>query len=166
MHKSPLPSTDLLFDGSAYDLPWDGTRSVPGSTTPTIPSVDYAIFLINAVKFHCAQMLHLFDEEDFMASFHQFYSDTDKSAWKQSLWYIQFLMIIAFGKTFVQQKHQSPRPPGAEFFTHALQLLPDTNKLCREPVIAAEILCCIALYLQALDSRNPAYVTVRRVLPQ
>jgi proline utilization trans-activator len=160
MHKSPLPSTDLLFDGSAYDLPWDGTRSLPESSTPTIPSIDFAIFLINAVKFHCAQMLHLFDEEEFMARFHQFYSDTDKTAWKQSLWYIQFLMIIAFGKTFVQRKHQTARPPGAEFFTHALQLLPDTNRLCGEPAIAAEILCCIALYLQALDSRNAAHVTV------
>jgi proline utilization trans-activator len=160
MHKSPLPSTDLLFDGSAYDLPWDGTRNLPESSTPTIPSIDYAMFLINAVKFHCAQMLHLFDEEEFMVEFHRFYSDSDKSALKQSLWYIQFLMIIAFGKTFVQQKHQTARPPGAEYFTHAIQLLPDTNRLCREPTTAAEILCCIALYLQALDSRNAAHVTV------
>jgi hypothetical protein len=165
MHKSPLPAAELLFDGSAYDLPWDGTRSLPESTSPVIPSIDYAIFLINAVKFHCAQMMHLFEEEEFMFNLHAFYSSTgDKVVWKESLWYIHFLLIIAFGKTFVQQKNHSPRPPGADFFIHALQLLPDTNKLCRDPIIAAEVLCCIALYLQALDSRNAAHVTIGQAM--
>ncbi|KAJ4988791.1 C6 transcription factor [Stagonosporopsis vannaccii] len=165
MHKSPLPAAELLFDGSAYDLPWDGTRSLPDSASPVIPSIDYAIFLINAVKFHCGQMMHLFEEEEFMFNLHAFYSSTgDKAIWKGSLWYIHFLMIIAFGKTFVQQKNHSPRPPGADFFIHALQLLPDTNKLCRDPIVATEVLCCIALYLQSLDSRNAAHVTIGQAM--
>ncbi|KAH7075944.1 Zn(II)2Cys6 transcription factor [Paraphoma chrysanthemicola] len=164
IRKSPLPSADLLFDGSAYDLPWDGSRSLPESSTPVIPSIDYAIFLINAVKFHCAQLVHLFDEEEFTANMHAFYSNSDSGAWKDSLWYIHFLLIIAFGKTFVQHKNQAPRPPGADFFVQALQLLPDTNRLCREPVMAVEILCCISLYLQALDSRNAAHVTIGQAM--
>ncbi|KAJ4369216.1 hypothetical protein N0V83_006301 [Neocucurbitaria cava] len=164
IHKSPLPGADLLFDGSAYDLPWDGTRSLPDCSTPIIPSIDYAIFLINAVKFHCAQLVHLFDEDEFTANLHAFYSNSENGAWKESLWYIHFLLIIAFGKTFVQHKHHAPRPPGADFFVQALQLLPDTNRLCREPVTAVEILCCIALYLQALDSRNAAHVTIGQAM--
>ncbi|KAH7361192.1 Zn(II)2Cys6 transcription factor [Pyrenochaeta sp. MPI-SDFR-AT-0127] len=164
IHKSPLPGADLLFDGSAYDLPWDGTRSLPDSGSPIIPSIDYAIFLINAVKFHCAQLVHLFDEEEFNANLHAFYSNSENGAWKGSLWYIHFLLIIAFGKTFVQHKHHNPRPPGADFFVQALQLLPDTNRLCQEPVTAVEILCCIALYLQALDSRNAAHVTIGQAM--
>ncbi|KAF3046110.1 hypothetical protein E8E12_011155 [Didymella heteroderae] len=165
IHKSPLPAADLLFDGSAYDLPWDGTRHLPESASPVIPSVDHAIFLINAVKFHCAQMMHLFEEEEFMSNLHTFYSSTgDKTVWKESLWYIHFLIIIAFGKTFVQQKHHSLRPPGADFFIHALQLLPDTNRLCRDPIVATEVLCCIALYLQSLDSRNAAHVTIGQAM--
>lgn len=164
IHKSPLPGAELLFDGSAYDLPWDGSRSLPDSSTPIIPSIDYAIFLINAVKFHCAQLVHLFDEDEFNANLHSFYSNSENGAWKESLWYIHFLLIIAFGKTFVQHKHHAPRPPGADFFVQALQLLPDTNRLCREPVTAVEILCCIALYLQALDSRNAAHVTIGQAM--
>ncbi|XPS72374.1 hypothetical protein M3J09_004539 [Ascochyta lentis] len=165
MHKSPLPAAELLFDGSAYDLPWDRTRSLPDSASPVIPSIDYAIFLINAVKFHCAQMMHLFEEEEFMFNLHAFYTSTgDKAVWKESLWYIHFLLIIAFGKTFVQQKNHSPRPPGADFFIYALQLLPDTNKLCRDPIVATEVLCCIALYLQSLDSRNAAHVTIGQAM--
>ncbi len=159
-HKSPLPGADLLFDGSAYDLPWDGSRSVPDSSAPTIPSKDYAVFLINAFKFHCGQLVHLFDEDEFQANLDAFYSRSDNRAWKESLWYIHFLLIIAFGKSFVQPKHHDSRPSGAHFFVHALRLLPDTTYLCQEPVVAAEILCCKAVYLQALDSRNAAYVTV------
>jgi proline utilization trans-activator len=158
--RTPLPSAELLFDGAAYHLPWDGSRSMPDSSNPVIPSIDYAIFLINAVKFHCAQLVHLFDEDDFMLNLRAFYSNTDNGSWKDTLWYIHFLLVIAFGKTFVQQKQPTARPPGTDFFVHALQLLPDTNRLCREPILAAEILCCIALYLQALDSRNAAHVTV------
>lgn len=164
IRKSPLPSADLLFDGSAYDLPWDGSRSLPESNTPIIPSIDYAMFLINAVKFHCAQLVHLFDEAEFMANLHNFYTNSESGAWKESLWYIHFLLIISFGKTFVQHKHHAPRPPGADFFVQALQLLPDTNRLCREPVTAVEILCCISLYLQALDSRNAAHVTIGQAM--
>ncbi|UPX16174.1 uncharacterized protein EKO05_0006590 [Ascochyta rabiei] len=165
MHKSPLPAADLLFDGSAYNLLWDGTRSLPESASPVIPSIDHAIFLINAVKFHCAQMMHLFEEDEFMSNLHAFYTSIgDKAIWNESLWYIHFLLIIAFGKTFVQQKNRSPRPPGADLFTYALQLLPDTNKLCRDPIVATEVLCCIALYLQALDSRNAAHVTIGQAM--
>ncbi|KAF1851671.1 Zn(II)2Cys6 transcription factor [Cucurbitaria berberidis CBS 394.84] len=164
IHKSPLPGAELLFDGSAYELPWDGTRSLPDSSAPIIPSIDYAIFLINAVKFHCAQLVHLFDEDEFNANLHAFYSNSESGAWKGSLWYIHFLLIIAFGKSFVQHKHQPPRPPGADFFVRALQLLPDTSRLCSEPVTAVEILCCIALYFQSLDSRNAAYVTIGQAM--
>jgi proline utilization trans-activator len=165
MHKSPLPAADLLFDGSAYHLPWDGTRHLPESASPVIPSIDYAIFLINAVKFHCGDVMHFFEEGEFMLNLHDFYSSTgDKVVWKERLWYIHFLMIIAFGKSFVQQKSHSPRPPGADFLIHALQLLPDTNRLCRDPIVATEVLCCIALYLQSLDSRNAAHVTIGQAM--
>lgn len=165
MHKSPLPAADLLFDGSAYDLLWDGTRSLPESAAPIIPSIDYAMFLINAVKFHCGQMMHLFDEEEFMSNLHTFYSGTStRATWKGSLWYVHFLMIIAFGKTFVQQQNHTSRPPGADYFIQALKLLPDTDKLCRDPIMATEVLSCIALYHQSLDARNAAHVTIGQAM--
>jgi proline utilization trans-activator len=96
-----------------------------------------------------------------MANLNAFYSNSESETWRSSLWYIHFLIIIAFGKTFVQHKHHASSPPGSDFFVQALQLLPDTKRLCREPVTAVEILCCIALYLQALDSRTAAYTIVR-----
>ncbi|KAF2446560.1 Zn(II)2Cys6 transcription factor [Karstenula rhodostoma CBS 690.94] len=164
IRSTPLPGTEFLFDGSAYKLPWDGTRSLPETNAPVIPSIDYAIFLINAVKFHCGQLVHLFDEEEFNAKLHAFYGNANPNKLQDSLWYVQFLLIIAFGRTLVQRKHRESKPPGADFFVHALQLLPDTNRLCQEPLVATEILCGIALYLQALDSRNAAHVTIGQAM--
>ncbi|KAF2019448.1 Zn(II)2Cys6 transcription factor [Aaosphaeria arxii CBS 175.79] len=168
VYSAPLSGADLLFDGLAYDLPYDAPIILPEGAAPIIPGIDYAIYLINAVKFHCAQLVHLFDEDEFMTNLHNFYSDPDTSTAKQSLWYIHFLLIMAFGKTFVQNKNSASRrsgPPGADFFARALQLLPDNNRLCRqEPAQVAEILCCEALYLQALDSRNAAHMTIGQAM--
>ncbi|TDZ46183.1 putative transcriptional regulatory protein [Colletotrichum trifolii] len=156
--QSPLPTNSLLFDGFAYDLGWDGSRSALPMDSRLIPSIDYAIFLINAVKFHCGQLFHLFEVDQFMDNMHKFYSksSTDRAE-DTSLWYIQFLVILAFGKSLIQKKNHGKRPSGAEFFVRALQLLPDITALCKEPILATEILCSIAWYYQALDFRHASH---------
>ncbi|KAK1485114.1 fungal specific transcription factor domain-containing protein [Colletotrichum tamarilloi] len=149
----------LLFDGFAYDLGWDGSRTTQMLDNRLIPSHDYAIFLINAVKFHCGQMFHLFEEEEFMFHMQTFYgkSSTDRAE-ENSLWYIHFLVILAFGKSLIQRKtHGNNRPAGADFFVRALQLLPDVTALCKEPIMSTEILCSMAWYYQALDFRHAAH---------
>ncbi|KXH69582.1 fungal specific transcription factor domain-containing protein, partial [Colletotrichum salicis] len=157
--QSPLPTNSLLFDGFAYDLGWDGSRTTQTLDNRLIPSHDYAIFLINAVKFHCGQMFHLFEEEEFMLHMQTFYakSSTDRAE-ENSLWYIHFLVILAFGKSLIQRKTQgNNRPAGADFFVRALQLLPDVTALCKEPIMSTEILCSMAWYYQALDFRHAAH---------
>ena len=123
------------------------------------------MYLINTVKFRSGQLYHLFDENEFMAGLHDFYSKP-KSTSTAGLWYIHFLLMLAFGKGFVQHKLQGNKPPGAEFFVRALQLLPDISVLHQEPIESTEILCCIALYLQALDCRSSAhnYVSTTTVI--
>ncbi|KAL1623553.1 hypothetical protein SLS56_008257 [Neofusicoccum ribis] len=147
----------MLFDGFAYDLKWDGYRTAPGLDTPALPTLDYAIFLINAVKFHCSQTFHLFDEESFMRCLYDFYSDPTPRIAAADLWYIHFLAILAFGKAFTTRKANGNTPPGADFFLKAIQLLPEMNALVRQPLLSAEILCCIALYFQCLDYRHAAH---------
>lgn len=160
VYNEPLPTAALLFDGFAYDIGWDGSRSSPSPPDPVLPSPDHAIYLINAVKFHCGQLFHLFDEDDFMAGLHRFYSNSLDRPDSAGLWYIHFLTVLALGKSFTLQKNQGRKPSGANFIAKALHLLPDITFLCREPVEATEILCCIALYLQSLDFRNSADVFV------
>ncbi|KAE9567565.1 Proline utilization trans-activator [Colletotrichum fructicola] len=156
--QSPLPTNSLLFDGCAYDLGWDGSRSTQALDSRFIPSIDYAIFLINAVKFHCGQMFHLFEVDEFMVNMQNFYAKSSADrAEDTSLWYIHFLVVLAFGKSLIQRKSEGKRPSGADFFVRALQLLPDVTALCKEPILSSEILCSIAWYYQALDFRHAAH---------
>ncbi|RJE18722.1 hypothetical protein PHISCL_08937 [Aspergillus sclerotialis] len=157
LYHSPLPTASLLFDGCAYDLGWDGARTTVYPEIPVAPTPDYSIYLINAVKFHAGQLFHLFDEAEFMENLHIFYDNPEQHIAANPLWYIHYLLILAFGKAFVVQKNYQHRPPGSGFFIKALQLLPDSTCLSRHPINAAEILCCIALYLQSLDNRNSAH---------
>ena len=156
VHKEALPTETLIFEGSSYDMGWDGSRTDPILENPVIPSLDHALYLINTVRFRCGQLYHLFDETEFMRSVYDFYSDESRSRTK-SLWYIHFLLILAFGKSFVQQKRQERKAPGMSYFIKALQILPDHSRLYTSPMISTEILCCIALFYQSLDCRSPAH---------
>lgn len=161
VHQTTVPTTALLFDGAAYDLNWNDRRTAADLDTPSLPTLDYAIYLINAVKFHCGQMFHLFDEASFMDSLYDFYSDPTHRIAEADLWYIHFLIILAFGKAFTTQRNQGKKPPGSDFFVKAVQLLPNTIVLERRPLISTEIICCISLYLQCLDYRDAAHIYVR-----
>lgn len=173
LHQAPLPPGMLLFDGSAYDLGWNSRASLLGPSSGAdssnddpplaLPSLDYSEYLINAVKFHCGQIFHLFDDSDFHQRLQQFYAEPDRNVAREKagLWYIHFLLILAFGKIFIMKKPVGRRPCGAEFFLKAMQILPPAHVLCHDPVAATEMLCCIALYLQSVDHRNAAHIFVR-----
>ncbi|KAK9779929.1 putative Fungal-specific transcription factor domain-containing protein [Seiridium cardinale] len=164
VRNAPLPSNSLLFDGMAYDVGWRGPFE-PIDTDPlAIPSPDYAIYLINAVKFHCGQMFHLFDDDEFHHRLQQFYSEPDQGVRKADLWYIHFLLILAFGKIFIMQKSIGKRPSGIEFFLKAMEILPPAYILCHDPIAATEILCCIALYLQCIDHRHAAHIYIGQAI--
>ncbi|KAF4760048.1 hypothetical protein HAV15_006166 [Penicillium sp. str.  len=156
LYQDALPTETLIFDETTYELGWDGLRTTPGPDSPVVPTRDHTMYMINAVQFRCGQLYHLFEEEEFMSSLQQFYSG-DGQSMTNSLWYIHFLLILAFGKGFVQPKAQGKKPPGVCYFVKALQLLPDPTALYRDPMLGTEILCCIALYYQCVDYRTSAH---------
>ena len=160
----PVPVQNTMFDGTMYDLGWNGQRDVLAPDTTPLPSADYAIYLINAVKFHCGQMFHLFDEVSFMRRFHEFHATPKNTPKLKDLWYVHFLLILAFGKVFVAHRNDARRPPGADLFVQAMKLKPDITFLHTQPVQSIEILCCEALYLQCLDFRSAAYSVIGQAL--
>jgi hypothetical protein len=157
-----LPVNNLLFEGATYDLGWDGRRNAAETEDPVLPTADFAMYLINAVKFHCGQLYHLYDEHSFMYHLGKFYEDPDGPREYPLLWYIHYLLILAFGKAVIIRTTWDRRPSGADFFVHAMKILPDISFLYSDPIESIEILCCAALYLQCLDHRSVAYNLVCR----
>ncbi|GAP92256.1 putative transcription fungi [Rosellinia necatrix] len=159
LFQLPPSTDDLGFDGMIYDLDW--TESAVASSTPTspvLPAIDYCLHMINAVKFHCCQVFHLFDEDSFMPSLYALYDNPlQQPEPSEELWYVHFLLLMAFGKAFTTKKSQGKRPPGEEYFTKALRLLPNMMMLWTRPIEAIEILSCVALYLHCIDIRIVAH---------
>lgn len=161
IYGSPLPVANLLFEGSTYDLGWNGLREPVKPDTVLLPTSDHAQFLINAVKFHCGQLYHLFDDRTFMDCFAEFHQSGGDAGKCSTLWYIHYMLILAFGKAFVAHSSRSQRLHGLDLFVQAMKMLPATMYLCADPLHSIEVLCCVALYLQCLDSRSAAYNFVR-----
>lgn len=154
---SPLPDANLHFDGSNYELGWDGRRATSSFQHPALPTVDHALFLINSVKFHCGQLFHIFDNETFMHQFGLFHEGPNGQNRCPEMWYIHYLIVLAIGKSLVGRARRVRKPSGADLFVHAMQLLPDQTFLWTDPLQSTEVLCSAALYLQCLDMRIVAY---------
>jgi proline utilization trans-activator len=143
-------------DGTAYDLASIYPRPKIVPDTSSLPSLDYSLYLTNTVKFHLGQMSHLFDEESFMQNLHRFYENEVDTA---GLWYLQFLLVISFGKAFlVRTEAIAGMPiPGSEYFIRAMKMMPDVMDLHQDPILAIEILCLVSLYFHCADLLNVAY---------
>ncbi|KAL4794097.1 Zn(II)2Cys6 transcription factor [Aspergillus venezuelensis] len=164
LYKCPFPSAAHHIDTMTYSLDWNGLRSSVIPDTRRLPSLDHALFLLNATKFHTGQMFHLFEEEIFMAHLHRFYENSAQRKTPEGLWFIHFLVIMALGKALVGGKSNGASPPGAEYFRTAFMMLPDYSFFWKDPCGAAELLCSMALYLQSIDWRTSAHNLIGQAL--
>lgn len=134
------------------------TRAISSSDLDDLPSLDYAVHLKQIVDFHFGQILHFFDETVFTQRLFSFYeSQTVGKAEADRLWFVQFLLVLAFGKAFVVRKKQAQCLPGSNLFLRAVSLLPDCTMFFRDILTAIEVLTAISFYYQSADSRNVAY---------
>ena len=157
-----LSPASLLFESSTYDIGWDGLRDSVSNDYISPFTVDHALFLVNAVKFHCSHLFHVFDERVFMHQFNLFHEHSNSNTKPSILWFVHYLLILAFGKAFVIRIGKGRRPPGADLFVRAMKMLPDMTFLCStDPIQAIEVLICAALYLQCIDMRSSAHNIVR-----
>lgn len=150
-------SEGFTLDGDAYTLSLGRVGSDTRLDLSRLPSLDYAIYLVNTVKFHLGGILRLFDEEEFLRNLHEFYSKGPEKAGTHRLWYTQCLLLLALGKGFLNVRHSPDNTSSVDFFLRAMAILPDTIVLHDEPVLAAEVLATIALYFYCLDMRHSAY---------
>ncbi|ETS84551.1 hypothetical protein PFICI_02576 [Pestalotiopsis fici W106-1] len=149
-------------DGSAFVIESPAIKPTGPLTMQQLPSLDFGLYLVNAVKFRLGQLYHVFDEQTFMPKLYDFYSNGGPSReplLEDRLWYVQYLTITGIGHAllfeFIEEK-----PAGFVLIARALELLPDILRLYQDPLLSIEILCGLALYLQCMDHRNSAYAHI------
>ena len=150
------------LDKEIYPLSW---RPAPIEDPPDIsglPSIDDALYLFNTVKHHLDQHYRFFDEDAFTGHLHEFYDGNSmRKAREDRLWFVHFLLVLAFGNAFLLRSRNSKDPPGSKFFLRAMSLLPDYTTLWTKGLLAVEVLALAGLYLYSIDHRELANVHVR-----
>ncbi|KAH6643502.1 fungal-specific transcription factor domain-containing protein [Boeremia exigua] len=147
------------LDGDAYPLRWDHIQE--SNWLRSIPPRDYAIYLLNSVKFHLSHRLQFFDHEAFATKTAEFYNSPLETARSSRLWCVQFLVIMAFGKALLERPRNHIVPSGFEFFARGMSLLTCVPELQRtEPILTIEVLALIALYMYCIDYKASAYAYI------
>ncbi|RGP76573.1 hypothetical protein FLONG3_5235 [Fusarium longipes] len=148
-----------LLEDDVYTLSWNIRPPHEKPDVTGLPSLDHAIYLFHTFKFHLGQTYRLFDEVEFVNEIRDFYSDAQTKAEENRLWYVKFLLILAFGTAFhSSQRMPSNEPPGSKFFVRAMGLMPDHTALWKDSLLAIEVLAMVGLYLYSIDERESAHV--------
>lgn len=95
---------------------------------------------------------------DTMAELYQ--SPASRLHQMKTMWFIQYLLIMAMGKLMDTDTQTAGPHPGVSYFAEAMRLLPQQYELGSHGVISVEILCLVALYLQWCDRKHDAYLYV------
>ncbi|KAF4965665.1 hypothetical protein FSARC_6560 [Fusarium sarcochroum] len=148
-----------LIERDVYTISWNIRPPHEKPDVTGLPSLDYAIYMFHTFKFHLGQTYRLFDEVEFVNQIRDFYSDAQLKAEENRLWYVKFLLILAFGTAFHStQPLPSGEPPGSKFFVRAMGLMPDHTALWKDSLLAIEVLAMVGLYLYSIDERESAHV--------
>lgn len=63
------------MDGDAYQIQWRQASSDDPPDISGLPSLEYAVYMLNTVKFRLSPLYRLFDEEDFLQNLYEFYDN-------------------------------------------------------------------------------------------
>ncbi|KAK2761328.1 hypothetical protein FQN54_001850 [Arachnomyces sp. PD_36] len=141
--KSPYSDPDYI-DKDIYPLKWKPSMADEPPDISGLPSIDYALYLFNTVKFHLGQNYRLFDEDIFVSNLQEFYyGDAVQKATECRLWFVQFLLILSFGNAFLFGSKNNLDPPGAKFFLRAMSLIPDHASLWKDSLLAVEVMALV-----------------------
>ncbi|KAJ5404987.1 transcriptional regulator family: Fungal Specific TF [Penicillium sp. CMV-2018d] len=162
--ESNCPPDPFHIDGVAFKLTW---RPYPPDEVPDVtnlPPLDYALFLFNTVKFYFGFLSFMIDESAYLQDLHEFYRDPPAKAASNRPWYCQYLLVLAFGKAFLIQRNSSGTPPGHQYASRAMALLPDLSGVDEDPLGCIQALSLGAVYLQSIDMRRAAFQHIGHAL--
>lgn len=153
------PSAPLNLDGAAFRLNWQRKASVDVTDLQKLPAFDHALLLFNVVKFRLGELFTIVNEKGFLRLFEMYHERPLETAQNHRLWFVEYLLILAFGKAFNSTSETAAAPAGSDLAARGLSLLPDIAFLHdeRPATLAIEVLSLIALYFYSIDMRSPAY---------
>ncbi|KAJ5560885.1 transcriptional regulator family: Fungal Specific TF [Penicillium sp. DV-2018c] len=165
--KSPesnsLPEP-VHVDGMAFKLTW---RPFPLDEVPDVtnlPPLDYALFLFRTVQYYFGFLSFMFDEHDYLRNLHEFYRAPPATAATKRSWYCQYLLVLAFGKAFTTQRSSSGTPPGHQYASRAMAMLPNLSGDDKDPLGGIQALSLAAVYFQSIDMRCAAFQHIGQAL--
>lgn len=83
----------------------------------------------------------------------------------EGLWYVQLSLVFAIGRLLDGDAPDvDDQPPGYEYFSQAMDLLPNACVLQGAETLGIEITALITFYLQCSERKDDAYIYVRTPL--
>lgn len=159
LHSAYQPPRFYL-DGDIYPFAWSRSTFTEAPDSGGLPSVDYALYLFQIVRFHLGRTYKFFDES-FASRIHEFYSSRSvEKAIESRFWFVQFLVVLALGSAFVSRPRSRTDPPGSKYFARAMSAMPNDTSTGKDSFLAIEALALTGLYLYAIDHREAAHVQV------
>ncbi|GAP93113.1 putative Zn 2Cys6 transcription factor [Rosellinia necatrix] len=157
LNISPSENTHNFMKGNPYELRWKPAGPEDVSSTKGLPSMDHALYLFDTVKFHLGHRYRFFDPE-FVSDVKRFYKcSVDEQAATSRLWFIQFLLVLAFGNAFLSRSKAANSPAGSNFFLRAMSLMPDQADMWKGSILAIEVMALAGLYLFSVGRREAAH---------
>lgn len=159
--RSPLtPPDPFNTEGTAFQLEWTpvGPKEIPN--LEGLPPADRSIYLFHTVKFHLGELSQLIHGPTFLSVLEKFNANPAQVAHKQRVWFVEYLLVLAFGEAFLAASGSASAPPGSEYAARAMALLPDYAHLHEEGLVSIEVLTLAALYFHSIDMRVSAFQLV------
>ncbi|KAH7141759.1 hypothetical protein EDB81DRAFT_797575 [Dactylonectria macrodidyma] len=158
------PSEPFNTDGTAFRLTWVPRAANEIPDISDLPPPDYALYLFHTVKFHFGPLFQIVDEPVFLFRLKQFESNSLELVQTHRLWFVEYLLVLAFGEALTSKKGPSPTPAGSGFAARAMALMPDFAQLHDEGLLSIEILALAALYFHSIDMRVSAFQYIGQAL--
>ncbi|KAK0634239.1 fungal-specific transcription factor [Bombardia bombarda] len=129
-----------------------------------LPPIDIARRLFAAQYTYIGTIFAFTDpntfDQELLAAYRGLPDLSDKDA---CLSFAKVLVILAFGQLYsVNQWIDFKGPPGFEYFTHALQLLPDAHE--EGSILCAEVLALVGYFMQNMNRRDAAFLYIGMAL--
>lgn len=151
------PPDPFNTDGTAFRLKWAPLHPEAIPDVDHLPPVDYSLYLFHTVKFHLGNFFDIIDEPVFLSRLAQFETNAQETARTHRLWFAEYLLVLAFGESFMVNSGPGMAPAGTAFAARAMALIPDFAQLHDEGLLSIEVLSLAALYFHSIDMRVSAF---------